>query len=190
MYSAVIDTPAMPSRTDIVEARRARLREWIRQHYGGSQRAFRDAIGINQGELSALLGSKSFAEVKAGNIEEKTRGTAFPMPSGYLVNPLSEGSETSPIPEIPKAIDDLIGDVLFLRTVLNSVLAAMTRSTPAAAADVEHALAKLPGHEHKYLADALKTIRDARARMASEQLDELRSQAAQGVKKMPKQRRR
>lgn len=68
--------------SDIVEARRRRLREWIALHHGGVQKAFIDATGINQGELSALLKDKSFGEKRARSIERMAH-----MPPGYLVSP-------------------------------------------------------------------------------------------------------
>lgn len=77
----------MPQDTDIVAARRDRLREWIDAHFGGKQSEFVRATGINQGELSGLLRSKSFREEKAINIEVKAK-----MPEGYLQRPTVPGS--------------------------------------------------------------------------------------------------
>lgn len=73
----------MASTADIVAARRARLRAWIDERHAGVQQGFIAATGINQGELSALLGSKSFGEKKARALE-----LAAKMPDGYLVAPL------------------------------------------------------------------------------------------------------
>ncbi len=95
MYLPVIDTLAMTTTADIVAARRARLRAWIDQHYAGVQRNFVDATKINQGELSALLTSKSFGEKKARALEIQAR-----MPDGYLVSPLVEPSAL-PAPPAP-----------------------------------------------------------------------------------------
>lgn len=67
----------------IVAARRKRLQAWITDNFG-SQAAFVAATGINQGELSGLLKSKSFGEKRAAAIE-----TAANMPTGHLVTPLS-----------------------------------------------------------------------------------------------------
>jgi len=74
---------ATPEQT--VEARRQRLREWIDTHYAGTQAKFVAATGINQGELSGLLKSKSFGEKKAAAIEAQAN-----MPPGYLVVPLAQ----------------------------------------------------------------------------------------------------
>lgn len=73
-----------PVNDPIVANRRARLRQWIDEHCGGSQAQFiaTTADGdkqINQGELSGLLRSKSFGEKKARALERQAG-----MPSGYL----------------------------------------------------------------------------------------------------------
>lgn len=65
-----------------IAARRARLRAWIDEHFGGVQQDFVAAVGINQGELSGLLRDKSFGEKKARKLELAAR-----MPAGYLVTP-------------------------------------------------------------------------------------------------------
>lgn len=77
----------------VVAARRARLQAWIDTHYKGSQASFIAATGINQGELSGLLKNKSFGEKRAASLEIQAR-----MPAGYLVNPLSDKSESSQAP--------------------------------------------------------------------------------------------
>lgn len=59
--------------------RRLRLRQWIDDHFGGSQSAFITEHRLNQGEISALLKDKSFGSVKARNLE-----TATGMPVRYL----------------------------------------------------------------------------------------------------------
>lgn len=64
---------------NIVELRRARLREWIDIHHGGVAADFIKVSGINQGELSGLLKSKSFGEKRAMSLEK-----AAGMPAGYL----------------------------------------------------------------------------------------------------------
>lgn len=64
---------------DIVETRRLRLKQWIDKIYQGYQARMVDDIGINQGELSGLLKSKSFGEKKARSLENQAR-----MPQGYL----------------------------------------------------------------------------------------------------------
>jgi len=75
----------------IMEARRSRLREWINAHHGGSQAAFVQATGVNRGELSSLLRSKTFGEGRAASLEQLAD-----MPKGYLVFPL-DGAEQAPV---------------------------------------------------------------------------------------------
>ena len=69
----------------VVEGRRRLLREWIDSRYGGVQAAFIEDAGINQGELSGLLKTKSFGEKRARSLEEKAR-----MPRFYLDRPQHE----------------------------------------------------------------------------------------------------
>lgn len=64
---------------DLVANRRNRLKEWIDQRYAGSQAKMVEDIGINQGELSGLLKSKSFGEKKARSLEDQAG-----MPYSYL----------------------------------------------------------------------------------------------------------
>lgn len=59
--------------------RRARLRQWIDEHFQGSQAEFVSAHKLNQGEISALLKDKSFGGVKARNLEAQVG-----MPEHYL----------------------------------------------------------------------------------------------------------
>lgn len=72
-----------------VAARRERLSAWIRDRFGDSRKAFlQDAeargFKLDPTEISNLRnGAKSFAEVKARQIE-----IAAGMPEGYLVRPL------------------------------------------------------------------------------------------------------
>ena len=54
---------------DLVTLRRSNLRSLIDSKYHGSQAELVDKIGINQGELSGLLKSKSFGEKKARSLE-------------------------------------------------------------------------------------------------------------------------
>ena len=66
------------------ENRRLQLRRWIEANCGGSQAAFIASTNdgekqINQGELSGLLGSKSFGEKRARNLEKQAG-----MPPNYL----------------------------------------------------------------------------------------------------------
>lgn len=69
----------------VVEGRRRLLREWIDSRYGGVQAAFIEDTGVNQGELSGLLKTKSFGEKRARSLEEKAR-----MPRFYLDQPQHE----------------------------------------------------------------------------------------------------
>lgn len=64
---------------DVVATRRNRLRLWIKDNFGGVPARFIDATGINQGELSGLLNTKSFREKKARKLE-----TQAGMPDGWL----------------------------------------------------------------------------------------------------------
>ena len=63
----------------VVDARRARLKEWIDKHFNGQQAAFCYKHEINQGELSGLLKEKSFGEKRARSMELKAG-----MPYLYL----------------------------------------------------------------------------------------------------------
>lgn len=77
-----IDDPAMTNR-------RARLREWIDTHFGGSHTLFIASTNngerqMNQGELSALLRNKTFGERRARSLELMAH-----MPARYLDSPAS-----------------------------------------------------------------------------------------------------
>lgn len=61
----------------IIQNRRARLAQLIEQY--GSQAEFVRKTGENQGEISALLKTKSFGEKKARKLEEKVG-----LPAGWL----------------------------------------------------------------------------------------------------------
>lgn len=61
-----------------VENRRRQLRKWIETHFPNTA-AFVRAHNLNQGEVSALLKTKSFGSRKARNLEEQTG-----MPIRYL----------------------------------------------------------------------------------------------------------
>lgn len=63
---------------DIQDIRRRRLQILIDREYGGVQANFIEKTGINQGELSGLLGGKrTFGERKARGIERQTELDAF-----------------------------------------------------------------------------------------------------------------
>jgi hypothetical protein len=64
---------------DTVQKRRSRLRGWIDLKCEGSQARFVEVTGINQGELSGLLKTKSFGEKKARTLEIQAG-----MPPMYL----------------------------------------------------------------------------------------------------------
>lgn len=64
---------------EIQEIRRARLAQLIRERYDSSQSKFVEETGENQGEVSALLRTKSFGERKARKIEAKCG-----LPSGWM----------------------------------------------------------------------------------------------------------
>lgn len=67
--------------------RRLQLRKWIDERFGGVQAAFIASTNdgekqLNQGELSGLLGVKSFGEKRARSLEKQAG-----MPNGYLDQP-------------------------------------------------------------------------------------------------------
>lgn len=67
-----------------IATRRARLREWIDTHFGGSMTLFIASTNngekqMNQGELSALLRNKTFGERRARSLEAMAH-----MPPRYL----------------------------------------------------------------------------------------------------------
>jgi len=80
--------------TPTVAARRVRLREWIRERFAGSRKAFLEDVASRGGELdptevsSLQSGKKSFGEKKAEQIE-----IAAGMPKDYLVRPLADDSD-------------------------------------------------------------------------------------------------
>lgn len=71
----------------LAENRRRQLRRWINDHFGGVQAEFIKSTNdgqtqMNQGELSRLLGNKSFGEKRARRLEQQAK-----MPMGYLDRP-------------------------------------------------------------------------------------------------------
>lgn len=81
---------------DLIQSnRRARLQSWIDLYCAGKQALFIEKTGINQGELSGLLKTKSFGEKKARAIE-KSAG----MPNMWLEE--QNTVETGIYPEIEK----------------------------------------------------------------------------------------
>ncbi|WP_242691101.1 S24 family peptidase [Lysobacter enzymogenes] len=65
-----------------VALRRRRLKAWIDTHFRGRKADFIRAYGLNQGEISGLLRTKSFGEKRAASLEAATG-----MPPGYLSAP-------------------------------------------------------------------------------------------------------
>lgn len=61
---------------EIQEVRRRRLKQLITDRYAGSQAKLIEETGENQGEISALLRTKSFGEKKARKLEQKLNLTA------------------------------------------------------------------------------------------------------------------
>jgi hypothetical protein len=112
---------------EIIAARRAALRKWIDDHYEGVQERYRAAAEINQGELSGLLRDKSFGEKRASSLEKQSPG----MPEGYLVSPGGAKEAKPDRSTLEGKVRELSGDVLYLRAVIDTVLAAVARSTPA-----------------------------------------------------------
>jgi len=92
----------MKQESPTIQARRARLREWIDSRFGGSQSAFVASTGINQGELSGLLKTKSFGEKRAASLERVAK-----MPPGYLVSPLTTDGLGQKQADIPSTDDYL-----------------------------------------------------------------------------------
>lgn len=82
----------MTTDTPVVACRRRRLGEWIDTHFGGVQAEFVAATGINQGELSGLLRTKSFGEKKARSLECQAK-----MPAGYLDQIDGTNAATKPV---------------------------------------------------------------------------------------------
>ena len=101
IYLSVIENSAMATRSDAAtrdaDNRRARLRQWIDERFGGSQAAFVVAHKLNQGEISSLLKDKSFGSVKARNLETLTG-----MPERYLDDRALQESVPVGVPAFPR----------------------------------------------------------------------------------------
>ena len=93
----------------VVENRRFWLKKWIDANYEGSQAAFIEATGINQGELSGLLRTKSFGEKKARALEKQSG-----MPVSWLDQPQNT-IENVPLPVISE-------DILKLSKIYHRIL--------------------------------------------------------------------
>jgi hypothetical protein len=61
----------MENKDAMVSNRRLRLKLLIKEKFNGSQAEFVTRTGQNQGEVSALLKTKSFGETKARKIEQE-----------------------------------------------------------------------------------------------------------------------
>jgi len=113
--------------TPIVAARRARLKAWIDDKFGGVLASFIAQTKINQGELSALLKDKSFGEKKAAKLEKQAR-----MPPGYLVQPLTDAQPSTPT-QIFTSERRANDNLLALQIGLESLLVAVLQRTPGSA---------------------------------------------------------
>ena len=176
---------------DEVAARRVRLDRWIAEHYPQQSDFIKDT-GLNQGLVSAWInGSKSFREKAAMSVEAATQVSRHPMPPNYLKRPLIQEEATNrpgAPPDLVKMVDTLASEVLMLQNVLNIVLMSVERSIPAAGAEIETGLEKLPQTaNHRYLEATLNAIRNARAAKASEQLLDLRQKLPSKPKKTGRQ---
>lgn len=87
-----MQTLMLPQDDPAIANRRARLREWIDTHFGGSHTLFIASTNngekqMNQGELSGLLRNKTFGERRARSLEAMAH-----MPPRYLEgSPGSQG---------------------------------------------------------------------------------------------------
>lgn len=86
-----MNEPMLPTDDPAIANRRARLREWIDTHFGGSLTLFLASTNdgekqMNQGELSALLRTKTFGERRARSLEKQAH-----MPPRYLDGPPATG---------------------------------------------------------------------------------------------------
>jgi SOS-response transcriptional repressor LexA len=92
---------ATTSNSEIVSRRRKRLKDWIDRHHEGLQAGFVERTGINQGELSGLLKSKSFGEKKARSLEKLAGMPAYWLdsdePAGANVSPTQIGTRRIPL---------------------------------------------------------------------------------------------
>ena len=78
---------------EIQDIRRANLARLIEDKYEGSQARFVDETGENQGEVSALLRTKSFGERKARKLEDKCG-----LPRGWFDVDRSAGTPPQEVP--------------------------------------------------------------------------------------------
>lgn len=113
--------PENSETADVVAARRQRLRHWIDVHCEGKQANFIRSTKpqINQGELSGLLGTKSFEQKRAFSMERQTPG----MPRGYLAYPL----------ERVDASAQADNDMTAIQMIVESLAFALRENLPSAA---------------------------------------------------------
>ena len=101
----------LPKDDPAIANRRARLREWIDTHFGGSLTLFIASTNdgekqMNQGELSALLRNKTFGERRARSLEALAH-----MPPRYLDAP--QGGPFSTPPSVAHQINDQVKQTPF-----------------------------------------------------------------------------
>lgn len=171
-----MNTRGMPSAdTPIVALRRANLSKWIDAHYYGVQQSFVDETGINQGELSALLGKKrtkkSFGEKKARAIEIQAG-----MPTDYLDTPVDQVPAERPM-IVSKGKEVESGaqsenDMSALQMTMRSLVKALAENIPVAAeAFANHLVAQ--AREAKFstrrgvVAEVLGIVRQGRQKGAA-----------------------
>ncbi|WP_156804281.1 hypothetical protein [Rhodanobacter fulvus] len=156
LYSAVKQTIPMVDDTDmVVEGRRRLLREWINSRYAGVQAAFIQETGINQGELSGLLKTKSFGERRARKLEEQAG-----MPRFYLDR--ARDDATTPDTEVGA----LQRQIESLTVVLASLVAITAKHRPLEAEEIARLIREnqsLDLAHHDLAADILDLIGPAKA---------------------------
>lgn len=151
LYLRVKQTSLMSDEAKVVvETRRRRLREWIDAHYGGLQAAFKDDVGINQGELSGLLSSKSFGEKRARRLEQQAR-----MPSFYLDREQArQGAKDGDVAELKRQVESLM-------VVIASLIGVTARHRPLEGEEIAQMIRgnqSLSLSDHDLVADILGMI--------------------------------
>lgn len=82
-----------------MQVRRDQLRAWIDSHYANA-RAFCQAHGLNESEISQLLRTKSFGPRRARRLETQAK-----MPARYLEGPATASTSltSNPVSRPPEA---------------------------------------------------------------------------------------
>lgn len=94
------------------ELRRHNLRCWIKRLHGGRQSAFAAAAGVNTGELSGLLKSKSFGEKKARKIEQDAGMSAMWLDTDHGDRSFSDTAhEIKPAMSHISSIPEILADI-------------------------------------------------------------------------------